>query len=75
MFATRLVRLGHSMWSISCSWHAGMSFDEEYGSDLQRVPKEHGLTIKDAVEKFVLHDQKLEAVDIRPWPANTPCAY
>ena len=75
LFATRLVAKGHSMWSISCCWHAGMSFDEEYGSSLQKVPKDTGLTIKDAVEKFVFENKRLEAVDIKSWPHNTPCAY
>jgi hypothetical protein len=34
---------------VSCSWHAGVMFDEIYDSPLQKVPKNTGKTIRNAV--------------------------
>ena len=46
-----------------------------YNSNLQRVPKETGFTMRKAVEQFVIDNNKVEQMDKEAWPANTPCAY
>ena len=61
-----LMKSGHSIWSISCAWHADIinMSDDIYDSDLQRVPKENGLTMRDAVEGFVLSGRRIVAIDL-----------
>lgn len=46
-----------------------------YDSELQRVPKGDGPRMRTAVEEFVFDHKRVVAVDLFPWPANTPCAY
>jgi hypothetical protein len=74
-FLPLLLKWGHSIWSISCSWHAKLFDSVIYDSDLQKVPKEQGRTMRNATEAFVLEHKRIEAVDLFAWPANTPCAY
>lgn len=45
----RLYRLGHSFWSISCSWHAEINNSTIYDSPFQQVPKNSGNTIRKVV--------------------------
>ena len=70
-----LLKNNHSIWAISCSWHAQMYVGSVYNSNLQRVPKETGFTMRKAVEQFVIDNNKVEQMDKEAWPANTPCAY
>ena len=56
-------------------WHAEMINSTIYDSELQRVPKSDGPTMRTAVEDFVFDGKRVLAVDLFPWPANTPCAY
>lgn len=74
-FLPGLLKWGHSAWSISCAWHAAMYITKLYDSDLQKVPKNDGPTMRTAVEEFVLDGKRVIAVDLFAWPANTPCAY
>lgn len=74
-FVPNLLKWGHSLWSISCVWHAEMINSTIYDSDLQRVPKTDGPRMRTAVEEFVFDGKRVIAVDLFPWPANTPCAY
>jgi hypothetical protein len=74
-FLPLLIKYGHSIWSISCSWHAGMIQSNIYNTPLQKVPKNDGRTMRNATEAFVFTNKRIEAVDLFPWPANTPCAY
>jgi hypothetical protein len=74
-FLPKLLKYGHSIWTISCSWHAEMISDEVYDSPLQKVPKDTGRTMRSAVESFVFEGKRIEAIDFFAWPANTPCAY
>lgn len=46
-----------------------------YDSELQKVPKGDGPRMRTAVEEFVFDQKRIVAVDLFPWPANTPCAY
>ena len=46
-----------------------------YDSDLQKVPKNDGPTMRTVVEEFVFEGKKVIAVDQFAWPANNPCAY
>jgi len=68
------LKYGHSIWTISCVWHAGM-IEDIYDSPLQKVPKDTGRTMRSAVESYVFEDKRIEAIDFFSWPANTPCAY
>lgn len=74
-FVPNLLKWGHSLWSISCVWHAEMMNTTIYDSDLQKVPKGDGPRMRTAVEEFVFDHKRIVAVDLFPWPANTPCAY
>jgi len=74
-FVPKLLKYGHSIWSISCSWHAKLFDSNIYDSDLQKVPKEQGRTMRNATEAFVFENKRIEAIDLFAWPANTPCAY
>ena len=44
-FLNKLYLKGHSMWSISCSWHATSIFDPFYSGQLQKIPEETGTTM------------------------------
>lgn len=69
------VRKDWAFWSIACSQHVYQPFKTMYDSDLQRVPMKTGMTVKDAIQKFILEDQILWTVDPNPWPSNEGCAY
>ena len=69
-----IVPRGHSIWTISCCWHAAAHFDKYYASDLQRVPMVKGYTMNDAVYNFVMKEEKVRQIDQDAWPANSPCA-
>lgn len=58
-----LLKNGHSLWSISCSWHAEIINSTIYDSDLQRVPKNEGPTIRSVVESFVFEEKRTVAID------------
>lgn len=49
----KLLKEGHNIWTISCSWHAVILFDRYYSSPLQKVPMNDGRTIQDAVIAFI----------------------
>lgn len=72
-FLPELLKRGHNIWSISCSWHANIAFNNFYESPLQRVPQ-GGNSMQHAVEAFVLRGEKVVDIDVEAWPANTPCA-
>jgi hypothetical protein len=74
-FVPNLLKWGHSLWSISCVWHAEMFNTAIYDSDLQKVPHDQGPTMRTAVESFVFDQKRIVAVDLFAWPANAPCAY
>lgn len=44
-----LLKWGHSIWTISCSWHAEMINGTIYDSQLQKVPKNDGRTLRNGV--------------------------
>lgn len=71
----KLLKYGHSIWSISCVWHSKLATGSIYDSPLQKVPKNDGRTIRNATEAFVFDNKRIEAIDLFAWPANTPCAY
>lgn len=52
-FVPNLLKWGHSLWSISCVWHAEMINGTIYDSPLQKVPKDNGPTMREAAENFV----------------------
>lgn len=74
-YLKRITLLGHNVWSIACSWHAVMLFDDFYESPLQKVPMESGSTMQEAIFKYVFEGTKVIDIDLSPWPSNTPCAY
>lgn len=47
-FVPNLLKWGHSLWSISCVWHAEMINGTIYDSPLQKVPKDNGPTMREA---------------------------
>lgn len=58
-FLPKLLKYGHSIWSISCVWHARMFDSNIYNSDLQKIPQDTGLTIRNATEAFVLGNKRI----------------
>lgn len=51
------------MWSIACSQHVYQPFKGFYDSDKQRVPMKTGMTVKDAMVKFVFENKVLWTMD------------
>jgi hypothetical protein len=74
-YLKKVTNLGHNVWSIACSWHAVVFFDNFYQSPLQKVPMENGLTMQEAIYQYVFAGNKVLNIDVQPWPSNTPCAY
>lgn len=52
-YIPKLIERGHSIWSISCSWHAVIPSDAFFNSPLQRVPMTSGRTMMQAAVAFV----------------------
>ena len=73
-YSQEILRKGHNIWSISCSWHAGAFLDVFYESPLEKVPMQNGTTMQSAIYSFVMENQKIVEMDAVPWPKNTPCA-
>lgn len=63
-----------SVWSIACSQHVYAFYDDFYDSPKQKIPTTNGKTVREAVEAFVLYDQKSINIDEVAWPGNTGCA-
>lgn len=63
------------MWSIACSQHVYQVYKTMYDSELERVPMKTGLTVKDAIQNFVLNHQVQWTYDQTSWPGNSQCAY
>ena len=74
-YLQKVLKSDHNIWSISCSWHAVIVFDEFYESPLQKVPETRGLTMQEAIFQFVFEGKKVLNIDVESWPANTACAY
>ena len=70
----QIIPKGHSIWTISCSWHAGAYIDKFYDDELQKVPMVKGYTMNDAVYDFVVKNAKVKQIDQDAWPGNAPCA-
>ena len=45
------------MWSIACSNHVYQMYKDFYDSDLQKVPEKTGLTVKDAMLRFIFENK------------------
>lgn len=60
----------NSFWTISCS---ADNFNQFFNSAIERIPKEIGLTVKDAMDSFVGGSRVL-SVDDEDWPGNQPCS-
>ena len=73
-FLQKLLNKGHNIWTISCAWHATAIFDDFYQSPLEKVPEMKGLTMQEAIYKFVFEDSKVVEIDLVPWPENAACA-
>lgn len=71
----RAVNPDLSVWTIACSQHVYAFFDSFYDVPEQRIPAKTGMTVREAVEAFVLYDQKVVLIDEAGWPANSGCAY
>lgn len=69
-----IAKRGWGVWSIACSQHVYQVYKNMYDVDQQRVPMRVGLTVKVAMEQFVLNDKVLWSVDSNPWPSNEGCA-
>ena len=59
---------GHSIWSISCSWHATEIFDPFYSGELSKVPEKTGMTMQDATKEFVFMNKQVVQIDLGSWP-------
>jgi len=46
-----------------------------YNVDEQKIPMRIGLTVKDAIDKFVFENERISSIDKVNWPNNVPCAY
>lgn len=64
----------NNVWTIACAQHVYAVWGEFYDTPAQRVPGQTGLTVREAVEKFVLEGERINLVDQGPWPNNTACA-
>lgn len=65
----------NSVWTISCSTHMYLQYDNFYDSPNQKIPGDTGLTLREAVEKFVFDGERIFIVDSVAWPGNKRCAY
>lgn len=72
-----LIDGGHSVWSIACSWHSGIVYNDIYDSCKQKAPYygSDKFTVKEAFESFVIDNKRIVAVDEYPWPSNKLCAF
>ena len=70
----KLIAQGHSIWSISCSYHGYTLQNKMYDSPNQKAPGDKGITCKEAVDKFVIKGEKVFNADFLPWPNNKACA-
>ena len=64
----------NSVWTIACSHHVYGVWGEFYDSAAQKVPESSGMTVREAVERFVLGGERVNRQDAGPWPANSGCA-
>lgn len=64
----------HSVWSIGCSHHGYNFEDEFYDSQQEKSPATNGMTLREAVEGFVLDEKRIIAEESTDWPANAGCA-
>lgn len=48
-FVPAIIKAGHNIWTISCSWHAELMNGTIYDSDKQRVPQKVGINMRGAV--------------------------
>jgi hypothetical protein len=64
----------HSVWTISCSQHVYAAYGNFYDVSEEKVPETTGFTVKDAIERFVLNNERIASVDQQPWPSNSACA-
>ena len=70
-----LITNNNSCWSIGCSNHVYACIDAFYDSKSDKVPGEIGLTVKEAVEKYVFtKGERIIATDVQPWPKNKACS-
>jgi hypothetical protein len=65
----------NSLWSIACSSHGLAYLDSLYDSAKEKVPEGKGLTVRNAIERFVLSNERITSFDLNPWPSNKACAY
>lgn len=72
---TKLSGKGWGMWTVACSQHVYQIYPDMYDSDLERVPMRTGMTVKDAMEQFILNDKVEWIADADSWPSNEACAY
>ena len=63
-----------SIWSIACSNHVYASLALFYDSPFQKIPEATGITVRQAVETYVLQDKRVVSYDLKGWPSNEVCA-
>lgn len=64
----------NSIWTVSCSAHVYAVYETLYNANEQRVPESTGLTIKDAIERFVFKGERIAQIDSVAWPNNKACS-
>jgi hypothetical protein len=64
----------NSIWTIACSQHVYAVWGEFYDAPAQKIPESSGMTVRNAIERFVLEGERINLVDQGPWPANSACA-
>lgn len=64
----------NNVWTISCCSHSYACYGERYDVPEQRVPGVTGLTVKEAIDRFVFEDARVASIDTVSWPNNQPCA-
>ena len=52
-----------SVWTISCSNHDYSPLNNFYNVEQQKVPESTGLTVKAAIEKYALENQRISSID------------
>lgn len=54
----------NSLWAIACSGHGYGASDSHYENSKERVPEDKGLTVRDAVDRFVFNNERIQSIDV-----------
>lgn len=73
-FLGKLISYNHLIWTIDCSFHAILTFDEYYESPNFKVPMASGRTMQEAIYYWISKGTEIIEIDYVGWPHNNPCS-